>query len=247
MNQIDRTFNRIAYTFFMAISLAVFVLVRRWQPRTRTSHPPLSLEERFALAMAAFVGGMLSAKLPFLSFDANGWFSGQAWLADGKTVTTGIAGAYATVEITKWCMGIQVKTGDSFALPLAVALAIGRLGCFFNGCCFGIPTQMPWGVNFFGDGLRHPTQLYEVGFHAFMAVVLWRMAARDALATHRLQFYLIFYCIYRFATEFLRPEPDLALGWTFYQWFSLVFGLALALQWLVSRSEAPASDSNIRT
>lgn len=247
MNQIDWSFNRIAYTLFMAISLVAFVLVRRWQPRSRTSHPQLSLEERFALAMAAFVGGMLSAKLPFLFNDASGWFSGNAWLADGKTVTTGIAGAYATVEVTKWFMGIRTKTGDSFALPLAVALAIGRWGCFFNGCCFGIPTQMPWGVNFFGDGLRHPTQLYEVLFHALMAIVLWHLAARDALATHRLQFYLIFYCIYRFATEFLRPEPDLALGWTFYQWFSLIFASALALQWIASRSAVPVSGSSIRT
>jgi phosphatidylglycerol:prolipoprotein diacylglycerol transferase len=242
VSQIDWSLNRFAYTFFMAVSLVAFVLVRRYQPRSRTSHPQLSIEERFALAMAAFVGGMLSAKLPFLSLDANGWFSSQTWLTDGKTVTTGIAGAYAMVEITKWFMGIRVKTGDSFALPLAIALSIGRLGCFFNGCCYGLPTQMPWGVDFFGDGLRHPTQLYEVGFHLLMAVVLWHLAARDAFATHRLKFYLIAYCIFRFATEFLRPEPSLALGWTFYQWFSLVFASALALQWIASRTGSPPRD-----
>jgi prolipoprotein diacylglyceryltransferase len=239
VSQIDWSVGRLAYGFFMAVALTAFVLVRRWQPRTQTSHPNLNREEKFALAMAAFIGGMLSAKLPFLFFEANGWFTGQVWIADGKTVTTGIAGAYAMVELTKWGMGIQVKTGDSFALPLAVALAIGRWGCFFNGCCFGIPTEMPWGVNFFGDGPRHPTQLYEVAFHAGMAMVLWQLASRDRLATHRLQFYLICYCCFRFATEFLRPEPELALGWTFYQWFSLIFAAALALQWRASRSALP--------
>lgn len=243
MNGIDWSFGRLAYGLFMALALVAFLMVRRWQPRSPTSHPKLSREEQYGLAMAAFVGGMLSAKLPFLLLEGNGWFpGGQVWIADGKTVTTGIAGAYAMVEITKWGMGIRVKTGDSFALPLAVALAIGRWGCFFNGCCYGIPTEMPWGVNFFGDGPRHPTQLYEVAFHALMAIAIWRLAILDRLPTHRLQFYLIAYCIFRFATEFLRPEPGLALGWTFYQWFSLIFAVLLALQWYATATPNTTSD-----
>src|SRR5919204_429820 len=75
-------------------------------------------------------------------------------------------------------LAIRVKTGDTFALPLALALALGRWGCFCNGCCFGKPTDLPWGVDF-GDGVRcHPTQIYESLFHALMALVLLELMRR---------------------------------------------------------------------
>jgi prolipoprotein diacylglyceryltransferase len=140
------------------------------------------------------------------------------------------------VEVTKLALGVRVKTGDGYALPLAAALAVGRWGCFFNGCCYGAPTQLAWGVDFIGDGLRHPTQIYESLFHAAMAMTLWYLADRDWLRFQRLKFYLIAYCCYRFATEFIRPEPIFATGLTFYQWFTLVFAMGLMLQWNWDRS-----------
>jgi prolipoprotein diacylglyceryltransferase len=214
----------------MVLAFVAFVTVRRWQPGSIGTSLPLSMEQRFALSMAAFIGGMLSAKLPFLLESASG-MSGPGWIADGKTVTTGLAGAYVMVELAKRTLGIDVKTGDTYALPLAVALAIGRWGCFFNGCCYGMPTQLPWGVDFLGDGLRHPTQIYEVLFHTAMACILWYLASNHLLRLQRLKFYLIAYCIYRFLTEFIRPEPAIAIGLTFYQWFTIVFALGLAIQW----------------
>ena len=153
------------------------------------------------------------------------------WLADGKTVLTGIGLAYLSVEATKLALGIRVKTGDDYALPLALALAVGRWGCFINGCCFGTPTTLPWAV-VFHDGLpRHPTQIYESFFHLFMAAVLLFLARKQMLPTHRLQIYLIAYCLYRFLTEYIRPEPSWLLGLTFYQWTALAFWRS-AGQWV---------------
>ena len=244
----DGAWGRMAYAFFTAMAILAFFVMRHYQPKSSTSQPPISSYHRFFLHMAAFIGGMISAKLPFLfSWSAEGTFN-PVWLTDGKTVTTGLAGAYAAVELAKTLLGIRVKTGDSFAIPLAVGLAIGRLGCFVNGCCYGVPTEAAWGVDFLGDGLRHPTQLYEVAFHALMAAGLWRMARGNRLPTHRLQFYLIAYCAYRFATEFIRPEPTLAMGLTFYQGFCLCFAAALAVQWSSSPvfrgSVSPASSKS---
>src|SRR5262249_57396209 len=140
---------------------------------------------------------------------------------DGKTITTALIGAYLAVEVAKWRLGIDVKTGDTFALPLACAMAVGRWGCFFNGCCHGLPTDLPWGHDF-GDGvLRHPTQVYESLFHLGMAGVLALCLWRDLFSTHRLKLYLIAYGVFRFLTEFIRPEPPWWLGLTFYQWAAL--------------------------
>jgi len=66
-------------------------------------------------------------------------------------------------------------TADSAAIPAAVTVAIGRWGCFLNGCCGGTETAMPWGTVFPGDpaGLsRHPAQLYYAFGALFITAVL---------------------------------------------------------------------------
>jgi phosphatidylglycerol:prolipoprotein diacylglycerol transferase len=223
--------GRVYYALFMSMALAAFYLVRRLLPKGSSPIAKLSFREQFVLATAAFAGGMLSAKIPFVlsASGESGWII--SWATDGKTVTAGLVGAYLSVEAAKWLLGIRFKTGDSFALPLAVALSIGRIGCFFNGCCYGIATELPWGIDFHGLGHMHPTQLYEVLFHGILAVFLWRLTVTNQLATHRLQFYLISYCIFRFVTETIRPEPIFAIGLTIYQWTMLLFGVFLAIQW----------------
>jgi prolipoprotein diacylglyceryltransferase len=66
-----------------------------------------------------------------------------------------------------------------------------------------------------------------------MALVLWHLTATKQLLTHRLQFYLILYCIYRFITETIRPEPNFALGLSIFQWTMLIFGIGLTIQWMI--------------
>jgi phosphatidylglycerol:prolipoprotein diacylglycerol transferase len=219
--------SRPAYSLFMLLSLAVFLSARRLLPRS-PALARLPWWDRTMLALAGFVGGVLGAKLPFVDV-ADGW---GLLLRDGKTLTTGLVGAYLSVELAKFALGIRIKTGDSFALPLALALAVGRWGCFFQGCCFGQATTLPWGVDF-GDGMRrHPTQAYECLFHLGMALVLWRIMRRGALANQRLKLYLIAYCVFRFATETIRTEPAMWLGLMFYQAVAVLFGLGLIGQWL---------------
>jgi len=145
---------------------------------------------------------MLGSKLPFALADPGGAFCSQAWLSDGKTILFGLAGGYLGVEIAKALVNVTTKTGDSFAVPAAVAIGIGRVGCFMAGCCHGIPTSLPWGVDF-GDGIRrHPTQLYETAFHFTAALVLLSLEKRNLFPTQRFKLYLLAYCVYRFLSEF---------------------------------------------
>jgi phosphatidylglycerol---prolipoprotein diacylglyceryl transferase len=64
-----------------------------------------------------------------------------------------------------------------------------------------------------------------------MAGVLTICFVRGWFVTHRLQLYLIGYGLYRFGTEFIRPEAKLALGLTYYQYTSAVIVVGCALQW----------------
>ncbi len=224
---------RFWYTLFMVLAAVVFVVARQLMPR-----PPvlrrLPLRSQLILLLAAFAGGSFASKLPFVFSHEDGPFTWEAWLGDGKTVMAALVGAYLAVEIAKRPLGIRVKTGDTFALPLALALAVGRWGCFFNGCCYGTPTELPWGVPFEVDGewVRcHPTQLYESAFHLGMAGIIALLMRTGQWPGHRLQFYLIGYCGFRFLTEWVRPEPASLGGLTFYQWLSLAFAAALVAQW----------------
>jgi prolipoprotein diacylglyceryltransferase len=223
----------------MLLALAVFLLARHFLPKPeRLRKEPWW--KRTVLALSAFVGGSLGAKLPFALARGEGALSPEAWVTDGKTIMAGLIGAYLAVELAKLWLGVRVKTGDTFAVPLALALTVGRWGCFFNGCCYGTETDLPWGVMFImPDGHLakcHPTQLYESVFHFTMAVVLLELTQRDLLRCQRLKLYLIGYALYRFATEYIRPEPRDYLGLTFYQWAAVVLAAGLTVQWLFDRN-----------
>jgi phosphatidylglycerol:prolipoprotein diacylglycerol transferase len=211
----------------MLAAVAAGVLVSR---RTQTS---LSLGrlERLGIALGAFCGGMIGAKLPFVFSDWNGLLTGAAWWSDGKTILFGLVGGYFGVELAKWTLDIRKKTGDTFAVPVAVAVGIGRFGCLTAGCCYGTPTDSPLGIDF-GDGVpRHPTQLYEAAFHLAAAVVLSSLLARGHFRGQLIKIYFMAYFTFRFLTEFIRPEPRLWLDLTGYQWAALGLLPLFALLW----------------
>ena len=223
--------NRIGYLAFMLLAVAAFFLARRLFPSPRPA--VLSRVDQLTLALAAFVGGTISAKLPFVWDASASFWDWTAWAADGKTITTGLVGAYLSVEVVKLLLGIRAKTGDGIAIPLAAALAVGRWGCFVNGCCAGEPTTLPWCVDF-GDGIcRHPTQVYESLFHAVWLVILIRLNQRDLFRYQRLKLYLLAYCAFRFAIEFIRIEEPWLGGLTYYQVVVVLFAAFLVGQWFL--------------
>lgn len=206
---------RLGYAAMMLLAIVVGAVLLKFSQ----SEMKLPWWQKAALGIGAFCGGMIGAKLPFVLSDISGLLSGAAWFADGKTIMCGLVGAYFGVELAKWTFEIRIKTGDSFAVPAAVAIGIGRLACFVGGCCYGQPTSLPWGVTFAGDVVpRHPTQLYEAGFHFAAAAVLWQLRKHGVFKGQLFKLYIIAYLVFRFATEFLRPEVPLWLGLTGYQW-----------------------------
>ena len=212
--------------------------------RRRQSQLALSRSERLAVGLGAFCGAMICAKLPFVLSDTAGLLNGTAWFQDGKTIVCGLVGGYLGVEVAKWTMDIRVKTGDSFAAPVAASIGIGRLGCFYAGCCYGTPTDLPWGVAFpLVDQLpRHPTQIYESVFHLSMAVLLWQLTNRGVWRGQLIKFYILSYLCYRFISETLRPEARLWGGLTGYQWG--VLALMPLFVWLWVR-DARAAEQNV--
>jgi len=216
------------YPFLMGASVLTGIFLAKGRQRSLG----LTNDQRLGLGLGAFCGAMIGAKLPFVLADWEGLLSGLAWFSNGKTIVFGLVGGYLGVELAKEKLGVTVKTGDSFAIPVAGAIAVGRLACFSAGCCFGKPTGHSWGIDF-GDGyLRHPTQLYESAFHAIALLVLIGLERADLFHEQRIKLYFIGYLIYRFFSEWLRPEPIIGLGLTGYQWASLGLIAVFVLLWI---------------
>ena len=234
---------RVAYACLLVVSIAVAIrLIHRRQSRLN-----LTRSQRILIGGAAFIGSMIGAKIPFLA--DRGWgafYDGMVWFADGKTILGGIVGGYVAVELAKWIANIRTRTGDTFALPVAVAVAIGRIGCFVAGCCFGRVTTVPWGVAFplaqdQPGILRHPTQLYEVAFHFVAALTLLVMDRKRWLVGNQIKAYLIAYMIYRFLSEWLRPESSILLNLTIYQLVSVAIIAILIMLWVRDSRELQLS------
>jgi phosphatidylglycerol:prolipoprotein diacylglycerol transferase len=217
------------YPLIIFAALATGLFVSRRTQRTL----PMEDWQRIGIAVGAFIGAMLGAKLPFVLSDWQELLSGRAWFADGKTILTGLAGGYLGVVVAKWSLGIRTRTGDSFAVPVAASVAVGRLGCFVAGCCYGSPTSLPWGVVFAQhDGQpRHPTQLYEAAFHATAAVVLYKLQQAGHFRGNLIKLYIVAYAVYRFFSEFVREEQPLWLDLTGYQWSALAMIIVFSALW----------------
>ncbi len=100
---------------------------------------------------------------------------------------------------------------DLVAPGLALGTAITRIGCFLNGCCYGAPTNLPWGVRFpelaVRDGgliPRHPTQLYALVMNLVVFWLLLRIRPHLRRAGRLWLVYLVLYSIGRFIIEFWR-------------------------------------------
>ena len=188
---------------------AVFFLAWVVQPQ----HGPLAglpRWKRLSLPAALLLGGAGGSKLPVVLASGD-------WVADCRTLTTALAVGYLMVEATRTACLLPRAARDSLALPLALALVAARLECFSAGCCRGAETSLFWAVDF-GDGIpRHPAQLYEAGFHLLAALAIFGCRRRGILRGEVLRLYLLVYCLFRFALEWVRVEPASWLGLTFSQ------------------------------
>jgi phosphatidylglycerol:prolipoprotein diacylglycerol transferase len=183
-----------------AAAYAVAILAFRWLARRRG----LDTEGMRTIMAGGLIGGLAGANLAQLI----------AAGTPGKTIEGGILGGFLTVIWLKRNLGITRPTGDMFALGIAAGEAVGRIGCFFAGCCYGKATTLPWGVYDHGM-LRHPTQLYSSLAAALTLALLVYLERKRVLPENGLFYVQIaFLCALRFPIEFARDVPASVLGLT---------------------------------
>ncbi|HTP69302.1 MAG TPA: prolipoprotein diacylglyceryl transferase family protein [Dongiaceae bacterium] len=190
-----------------------------------------------AATTGALVGAVLLAMLENPARLVTQWREPRTLLA-GKTIVGALIGGTFAVEWIKRRLDIRQKTGDLFALPLCVGIAVGRIGCFLTGLpdrTYGTASSLPWGVDF-GDGVRrHPTQLYEVVFLVLLAVALARLWRLPYLRGDLYKLFMVSYLSFRLVIDFLKPEPRVLLGMSSIQWACvamLIYYRADIVRWM---------------
>jgi phosphatidylglycerol:prolipoprotein diacylglycerol transferase len=138
-----------SYGLMMVIAfLAAIFLIRRLS-RDITPNPQFITNA----ALYSLIAGVVGARLFFVihHFDE---FQGRplsvfAIWQGGLELLGGVILAIAVIDIYLWYHKLPIRRyNDILAIGLMLALAVGRIGCFLNGCCFGKPTNLPWAVRF---------------------------------------------------------------------------------------------------
>jgi phosphatidylglycerol:prolipoprotein diacylglycerol transferase len=202
-------------------------------PRTSGEEVPpggLDRAQVVDLFIVLLIASLVGAKLGHVVFGAEGHV-----LADGTRVTSvwellredpwhplrlgeggyvwygGMLGALGAAAVYFWrrphLNGLLYA--DVFAPAVMMGAFLGRVGCFMSGCCYGKPTDLPWGVVFpatHGQAV-HPTQIYDAGVGLLSGLFLMVWLGRRRFDGQSLGLLLMIYPVARYLTEMLRGDP----------------------------------------
>jgi phosphatidylglycerol:prolipoprotein diacylglycerol transferase len=204
--------------------LAVAFLAGLWIASRQAKRAGLDANRITDMAVWVLIAGLLGAKALLVLLDWRHYSSSPreilTILQSGGVFYGGLLGG---ILVAAWYVRHHHlpgwATADVLAPGVVVGQAIGRLGCFSAGCCWGKATQVPWAVVFTDvyaaravgtpmDTPLHPSQLYE-SFAAFLIFffLLW-LAPRKRFHGQVTLAYVALYSAVRFALEFLRGDPD---------------------------------------
>jgi len=208
----------LAISFFLGV-----YYVKRITARDRLPCDPF-LNVAYILIIGGILGARVSYVLLHLSEFSGRWTDtfnpfgstefGIAGLNLYGGVVLAILGALAYCHFKRLSV---LQVFDYFAPTLGLGLAITRIGCFMNGCCFGTPTDLPWGVSFpfgslpysiFGDAHLHPAQLYSSLYGLVLFIALHFLVKHKKFTGQVVAILFMSEAIFRFAIEYVRYYED---------------------------------------
>lgn len=195
------------------------------------------------LGIYVALAGLGGAKLMMILYDLPYYLQHPGEIFSMATLQAGgvfYGGLIAALLVAVWYLRSRklpfLPVADCFAPGIALGHAVGRVGCFAAGCCWGLACERPWAVTFTNPEAHrlvgvplhiglHPTQLYEAVGELITFVILYRQAGKNPPTGRLIGLYLLLYPAVRFGVEFLRAhEQANPLGWALStaQWTALV-------------------------
>lgn len=198
------------FNLFVGGGIALGMLLLQWEKHFKR----LSEEEKHTIHLGLLLSigiGFIGA-LFFDSLTQGTAFSFDNLSANGLTFFGGfVSGTIFLCAYLYFKRMSVISTLGILTPSFCIAHSIGRIGCFFAGCCFGTPTDSPFGVIFPVESVAynhyhsfvsvHPTQLYE---SAFVLILFFFIISTQI--EKRFFIYIISYCSFRFIIEFIRAD-----------------------------------------
>lgn len=248
--ELGRIGSLVIHSYGLALA-AAFLAAFAWI-RHECSRRNLPREYAADLVLAAAFGGIIGARLAYVAAHWD-YFSRHALdvvrLQEGGLVFYGgvIGGAVGVAIVARLRALPTGQVADMAAPALALGAAIGRIGCLLNGCCYGKPTEGPFGITFPAPlgGPRFATQvfdgLYNLAIFAGLVLISRRWTFKSGFLFWA---YAATYSVFRFGVEFLRENPVLIGGLSGAQLISIgLFALSGAV--LIWRYRSPlAAEAN---
>ncbi len=199
------------YGIMIALAILVLVLWTLWQAKRGAK---LSYDTVIILAIVGIPSGIIFSRLLHV-IDRWEFYShnpGQIIGGEGLTIYGAILGAVLGTWIySKFRPFNYGYAADLVAPGIILAQAIGRVGCTINGCCYGTPTSLPWGIGYahpdslaFGVSGVHPTQVYEIIFLLLLFGGVMLLKGRLKPDGSLFLVYLGGYSLWRFGIDFVR-------------------------------------------
>jgi len=222
--------NTTYFTIFYTLAFFSAFIVLLWEGYKRK------------IPMISWVLLLIFSKVSFIVGTKIFTYSQDDWLlmikhatfipTSGKILFGGMILGLIALFIGKYALRIKQNIIDAFAIILPLSIGIQRIGCFLNGCCFGTPTTVSWGVQYpvntvphyyqYESGLIgnsdllslhiHPVQLYEMAGALLVALIVFKSRKSWKANGSLFTFSLILYCSVRFLTEFFRDNLAHTVG-----------------------------------
>ena len=229
------------YSFGSLMALAA--LMALWVVKSELKRRRYNPELASTMIVAGAVGGLLGARVFFILENWSSFLrSPLEWILSGAGFTWYggfLGGLIAIVWVLRRSQVAWLVGADVSAPAVAIAYGIGRIGCHLAGDGdWGKISDVPWAVAYpnaiigwvhpltgapYLPGVAvHPTPLYELAESLLIFGFLWSLRKRDYPNGTISGLYFVLAGIARFAVEFWRVNPVMALGMTQAQWFSLL-------------------------
>lgn len=220
------------------LSVGLALLVGALFPVTKHLRDVHSRRQYYLLQGITLVCALIGAKLVFVVAELNWpWEPWPGWrlvLSSGRSIVGALIFGLLGAECAKPLVRYPLPPNDRFAAVLPFSLAIGRFGCFMNGCCRGLPCEGPLAIRYDDGVARHPTALYEMAFQLLAGLGAVILVRGNRLQGRVFSVYLIAYGAFRFLVEFVRETPKTFGAWSAYQWLSLAM-IVLGASFFIGR------------
>ena len=207
-----------SWGFMVAIAFIAATIIAAREAKRKKIDP----EKIYSLVAYIIIGAIIGSRIAYLLFNPTSISDIFKFWEGGLSFHGGFIGGvlFGFFYVRKNKLNFW-KITDICTPSIPLAQAIGRIGCFLRGCCYGIETTLPWGINYLKE-IRHPTQIYSSLALLIIFIFLSKQKYKKNFNGSLFLTYIIIYSVFRFFIEFIRTEPRILFCLTWAQLVSIV-------------------------